>query len=158
LPQILHDTMSVNRYLSCSAQEKATLLLGWSHRYKYSTVIITIVTKYPYLKWQCILYFYVDVSFLYYYLDFYLTWVCIRVTLWVSYRKQELRTLREHLSSSLVLWRVPCCSSLYFFCVVLLCVFPFWVPFCNVPCGSSLPPVVCRSAHVLFTLFVFACV
>ena len=24
--------------------------------------------------------------------------------------------------------------------------------------GSSLPPVVCRRAHVLFTLFVFACV
>ena len=24
--------------------------------------------------------------------------------------------------------------------------------------GSSLPPVVCRSAHVLFTLFVFVCV
>ena len=23
--------------------------------------------------------------------------------------------------------------------------------------GSSLPPVVCRKAHVLFTLFVFAC-
>jgi hypothetical protein len=75
----------------------------------------------------------------------------------VSYKKQELRTLREHLSSSLVLWRVPCCLSLYFFCVVLLCVFPFWVPLCNVPCGTSLPPVVCRNAHVLFTLFVFAC-
>ena len=23
--------------------------------------------------------------------------------------------------------------------------------------GSSLPPVVCRRAHVLFTLFVFVC-
>ena len=23
--------------------------------------------------------------------------------------------------------------------------------------GSSLPPVVCRKAHVLFTLFVFVC-
>jgi len=25
-------------------------------------------------------------------------------------------------------------------------------------CGSSLSPVVCRKAYVLFTLFVFACV
>jgi len=24
--------------------------------------------------------------------------------------------------------------------------------------GSSLPPVVCRRAHVLFTLFVFVCI
>ena len=36
------------------------LLLGWSHCYKNSTVVITIwltVTKYPYLKWQQIFYF-----------------------------------------------------------------------------------------------------
>ena len=52
------------------------------------------------------------------------------------------------------------------FCVVLLCVFMFWVPSCDVRYdfriemmfGSSLPPVVCRRAHVLFTLFVFVCV
>ena len=48
-------------------------------------------------------------------------------------------------------------------CVALLCVFTFWVSSCNV-CytfriqtmfGSSLPPVnvVCRRAHILFTLF-----
>ena len=44
-----------------------------------------------------------------------------------------------------------------FFCVV---------PLCGVRCNfriitifsSSLTPVVCKSAHVLFTLFVFACV
>jgi len=49
---------------------------------------------------------------------------------------------------------------------ILLCVFTFWVPCCDVRCdfriktmfGSSLPPVVSRRAHVLFTLFVFACV
>jgi hypothetical protein len=38
---------------------KATLLLCWSHRYKYSTVVITIgltIVKYPYLKWQWIFY------------------------------------------------------------------------------------------------------
>ena len=52
----------------------------------------------------------------------------------------------------------------FVFCVVLLCVFMFWVPrgdvcydFCiKTMFGSSLPPVVCRRAHVLFKLFVFA--
>jgi len=39
---------------------KATLLLGWSHRYKNYTVVVTIwltVTKYSYLKRQWIFYF-----------------------------------------------------------------------------------------------------
>ena len=52
----------------------------------------------------------------------------------------------------------------FFWGFVLLCVFTFWVPCCDVRynfCiktmfGSFLPPVVCRRAHVLFTLFVFA--
>jgi hypothetical protein len=51
------------------------------------------------------------------------------------------------------------------FCVVLLCALTFWVPCCYVLydfsiktlLGSSLPPVVCRRAHVLFTLFLFVC-
>jgi hypothetical protein len=51
------------------------------------------------------------------------------------------------------------------FCVVLLYVFTFWFPCCDVRYdfriqtmfGSSVPPVVCRRAHVLFTLFVFVC-
>jgi hypothetical protein len=55
---------------------------------------------------------------------------------------------------------------LVFFYVVLLCVFTFLVPCCDVGCdfqiqtmfGSSLPPFVCRRTHVLFTLFVFVCV
>ena len=50
------------------------------------------------------------------------------------------------------------------FCVVLLCVFMFWVP-CYDICydfhikkmfGSFLPPVICRRAHVLFMLFVYS--
>ena len=57
-------------------------------------------------------------------------------------------------------------ESILAFCVVILCVIRFWVPCCDVRYdfriktmfGSSLPPVVCRRAHVLFTLFVFACV
>ena len=51
------------------------------------------------------------------------------------------------------------------FCVVLLCVFTFWVSRCDfrydfrikTMFGSSLPPVVCRRAHVVLTLYVFAC-
>ena len=54
---------------------------------------------------------------------------------------------------------------LIFFYVVLLCVFPLWVPRCDVfydfriktMSDSSLPPVVCSRVHTLFTLFVLAC-
>ena len=49
------------------------------------------------------------------------------------------------------------------FCAVLLCVFTFWVPCCDVRydfciqpmLGSSLPPIICGRNHVLFELFVF---
>ena len=52
------------------------------------------------------------------------------------------------------------------FCAVLLCVFTFSFPYCdirydfpiNMMFGSCLPPVVCRSALVLFTVLMFACV
>ena len=51
-----------------------------------------------------------------------------------------------------------------FLCTVILCVSTVWVPFgvrydfrIKPMFGLSLPPVVCRRAHVLFTLFVFAC-
>ena len=46
-------------------------------------------------------------------------------------------------------------------CVLLLCVLTFWVPCCEIRIqmmvGSSLPPVVCKRAHVLLTLSVFVC-
>jgi hypothetical protein len=59
-----------------------------------------------------------------------------------------------------------CRPIILVFCVVLFCVFTFWVPCCDVRYdfriktmfGLFLPPVVCRRAHVLFTLFVFVCV
>jgi hypothetical protein len=81
----------------------------------------------------------------------------------VSYKMHELLTLREHLSSSPVLYRVRVAHLFSFICVVLLCVLTFLVPRCDVRYdfriktmfGSSLPPVVCRRAHVLITLFVF---
>ena len=61
----------------------------------------------------------------------------------MSYKRQELLTLREHLSSVLFISLV--------FCVVLLCVFTFWGPCCVVRFefriktmfGSSLSPTVC---------------
>ena len=80
-------------------------------------------------------------------------WLYIWVTGWVSYKRQELLTLRAYLSSPPVFWWGPCCSSFEgFFCVVILCVFTFCVPCCDVRYdfriktmfGSSLPPIVCR--------------
>ena len=69
-------------------KDKATLLLGWSHRYKNSTDVITIlltVTKYSYLKWQWIFSFLRMFSFLIYHCKyFYLTWLYIWVTRRVS--------------------------------------------------------------------------
>ena len=141
-----------------SYSSKTTFLLNWSHRYKYSTVVITIwltVTKYPYLKWR------VDFFFPYYYEDFDRTWLHIWVTRWVSYKKQELVTLRVHRNLPPLFLVGSVLLILLVFCVVLLCAFTFLVPSCDVGYdfrmetlfGSSLSAVVC---HVLFTLFVFA--
>ena len=74
--------------------------------------------------------------------------------------KQELLILREHPSSPRVIL-VGFVLLILAFCVVLLCVFTFCVSFCDVcydfriktMLGSSLPPVVCRRAHVLFVRF-----
>ena len=76
------------------------------------------------------------------------------------YKKEERLTLREHSSS---FGGVLVAHLFSFVCGVLLYVFTFWVPSCDVhyDCciktkfGPSLPPVVCRRAHILFTLFVF---
>ena len=41
---------------------------------------------------------------------------------WMSYKKQELLTLRDHLSSPPVYWWGPCCSSFQFFlCYPIMC-------------------------------------
>ena len=81
----------------------------------------------------------------------------------LSYKK----TLREQLKSPPVYFYIISLllNLLVFFCVVLLSVLMFWVPWCDVRYDfrmktvfdSSLPPVVCKRAHVLFTLFVFVC-
>ena len=66
--------------------------------------------------------------FLYHYQDFDRTWLFIWVTRRVSYKKQELLTLHEHLSSPTVCWSLCFIASWLF----LLCVFMFWVPCCDV--------------------------
>jgi len=66
------------------------------------------------------------------------------------YKKQEQFTIREHLSSSPVIWWDPSCSSFSFLCFPIVCIYVL-------SAVLSLPPVVCSRAHVLFTLFVFVC-
>ena len=160
-----------------------TLLQGWSHRYKNDTVDITTwltVPKYQYLKWQWIFYTsYLYFSFLYHCQDFYQTWLYISVTQWVSYKKQELLTLRENLSSLPVFVEVRVAAHLFFHCFFLLSFYVFLrsdfrvvmsvtisaYKLCSVRLYlqlfvgglMSLPPVVCRRAHVLFPLFVIVC-
>ena len=82
--------------------------------------------------------------------------MCEISTLWlvtwrVSCKRQELLTLPD------VFWWVHVAHLFSFFYVVLLCVFTFLVPCCDVRYdsriqtmfGSSLPPVVCSKDHVL---------
>ena len=86
----------------------------------------------------------------------------ICVTRRLLHNKQQLLIPREHLSSLLSFGGIRVAIFLVF-CIVLLCVFTFLLPCCDIhydSCiktmfGSSLPPVVCRRVHDLFTLFVF---
>ena len=91
---------------------KDALLLGWSHCYKSSTVIITnwlTGTKYPYLKWQWMfsllrIFFASSIN------DNTITRLDIWVTRRVSYKKWELLTFREP-EFPPVFWWIPCRSS-----------------------------------------------
>ena len=86
-------------------------------------------------------------------------WLYIWVTWRVSYKRQELLTLREHLSSPPVFWWGPCglCFRIVV-CVILLHAFMFWVPCCDVRYnfriktmfGSSLPS--CFVGRLMFYL------
>jgi hypothetical protein len=96
--------------------------------------------------------------------DFDQTWLYIWVTRWVSYKKQELRTLREHLDSPLVLCGVCVAHIISCLWCPIMCLFVLRsVLWCSLSfpqknnVRSSLPPVGCRRAHALFTLFVFFC-
>ena len=50
-------------------------------------------------------------SFLFHCQDFYRTWLFILVTWRIPYKKQELPTLRQHLSSPPIFWLGSFCSS-----------------------------------------------
>ena len=77
-------------------------------------------------------------------------WLYVWVTWRVSYKRQEMLTLREHQSSRPFLFLVGSVLQIFLvFCVVLFCLFTFWVRRCDVRYhfriktmfGSSLPPV-----------------
>jgi hypothetical protein len=82
----------------------------------------------------------------------------------LPHASQKWLALHKHLISPQVFWWGPCCSSFYFF------VLSYYVSLCSEfsvamsvtisvhMISSNLPPVVCRRAHVLFTLFVFVCI
>jgi hypothetical protein len=102
-------------------------------------------------------------SSLYHYQDFYRAWLYIWVTRRVSYKKQELLSLREHMSPPSVGVRVAHLSNLCVCCSIMclyVLIFVLWCPLRfphTMMFVSSLSPVVCRRTHVLFTLFVFVC-
>ena len=87
--------------------------------------------------------FYVDVSFLYHCHNIYRTWLYIWVKRWVSFKKQELLTLREQPSVHPVFWWVPCCSS----CWPIMCLY--------VLCSVLWSPI--RFPHKNDVRFVFTC-
>jgi hypothetical protein len=101
-------------------------------------------------------------SFLYHCQYLYRNGLYIWIIRWVSYRKQELLNLREHLSSPRHYVGV-CVAIIFSLCDVLLCFFMLWFLWCEVRydyCINPnfvLPPAVCRRVHVLFTLCVFVC-
>jgi hypothetical protein len=71
-------------------------------------------------------------SFLYHSQDFYQTWLYIRVPRRVSYIKEELFALPEHLSSPPFFFVGSVLLIFLGFCVVILSVFTFWVSSCDV--------------------------
>ena len=87
----------------------------------------------------------------------------IWVTQRVSYKNQELFTLREHMSSPPDLY-----VHLFTFCVVLIGVSTFWIPCCDAVmsvtisvwkrCLVRLFLQLFVEGHVLFRLFMFVCV
>ena len=74
-------------------------------------------------------------SFLYHCQDFYRTWLYICVTRWVSYKKRNCLPSRAH-DFTPRFWWGPCFLFVYclflVFCAVIVCVFTFWVPCCDV--------------------------
>jgi hypothetical protein len=121
--------------LSCWSKgysNKITLLIGWSHRYKCYGRHFNQVDRYEMSIYQMtknLLFLTEMFSFLYHCQYFYRTWLYIWVTWSVSYKKQELLTLREYLCSpvfiiggSVMLFLLVCCVDL---------LLTFWLPCCD---------------------------
>jgi hypothetical protein len=154
------DFLDRPQLLAPKLLKQATLFLCWSHRYKNTTVFITIwltVTKYTYLKWQwifyslrrCFLFSVTTTTFTG--LDYVLLTFLV-----VCFLFSVTTTTFTGLDYVLLTFLVVC----WCYCVFLRS------EFCDVIYdfsiqtifGSSLPPVVCMRVHVLFTLCVFVCV
>ena len=117
-------------------------------------------SKYPYIKWQlifdylrrCCLSSVTDKTFTG------LDYIYMSNTAGVLYKTGKPESTPGLLVGSVLFIFIV-------FYVFLLCVFTVWVPYCDVRndfgiqpiFGSMLPPVFCRRAHVLLTLFVLVC-
>jgi hypothetical protein len=92
------------------------LFLSWSHRYKNYTVVMAIWNIHISIDNWIFDYLRIFV-FLYHCQDLYRTWMYIWVTRRVSYKKQKLLTLSEHMSfiHDVFTVLVPCCDVRYDF-------------------------------------------
>ena len=100
--------------------------------------------------------------FLYHCKDLYRTWMYLWVTWRVSYKKQELLIIREHLSSSRFFGGVRVAHRFSFLYFLIMCLYVLssvlwgWQRFpIKTMFGSSLPPLVCRRFHVLLCVLTF---
>ena len=82
--------------------------------------------------------------------------IYIWVTLRVLYKEQELPTLREQMSSSPVFFWGLCCSS-FSFCVVILCVFTFWVLCCDIRYDSRIKTIPQLFVEVFMSYLCYLC-
>ena len=111
---------------------KATLLLHRNDHYNNSTVVITnwlIVKKYSFLQWQLIFSLSRGIFLLSSITDKTFTgreYTNVWVPRQMFYKKPELLTLWEHMSSSPIFWWDSSCSSFWFsVCVWVFCLFLF---------------------------------
>ena len=136
------------------------LKLSWNYCYKNCTVVITI--WWPFRNIHISndngsLTFYVDVFFPLSLPRFWPNLTVYMSNTAVSYKNQDLLTIREYLSLPLVFWWGPCCSSFQF---SVLCL-------CSVSCAQcclfllSLPSVLDTGVHFsivcVFTFLVRCC-
>jgi hypothetical protein len=106
---------------------KATLLLHRNYHYNNSTVVITnwlIAKKYSFLKWQLIFSLSRGIFLPYSITDKTFTgreYTNVWIPRQILYKKQELLTLWEHMSSSPIFWWGSSCSSFWFSVCVCVC-------------------------------------